>query len=150
MRRKLISVVGALAAVLLSATVASATTTNTIHLTGVPIDVGPAGCVPGELVIAGNGVLHETINNAGDFWVTGTIEGAATVSDPATGSVLFTGHATAWFGVEDNAFNSVQHFIANANGTLADGTALGIHQEGQFTLNAQGIPVVSRVTVTCR
>jgi hypothetical protein len=137
----LLAILGASGAALLPAA-AGATTTQTIHLTGVPIDVGPAGCVPGDLVISGNGVLHMTVNNAGDFWETGTVEGAATAAG-------FTGHATAWFGVENNAQNSVNHFIANAVGTLSDGTSLRIHQEGQFTVNANGIPTVSRVTTTC-
>ena len=139
----LVTILGAVGAVLLPAAVAEATTTQTIHLTNTPIDVGAAGCVPGDLVISGNGVLHMTTNNAGDFWETGTVEGAAA----ATG---FTGHAVAWFGVEDNAQNSVNHFIADAVGTLSDGTSLTIHQEGQFTVNANGIPTVTRVTVTCR
>ena len=115
-------------------------------MNGQPIDVGPAGCVPGDLVIAGNGVLHQTINNAGDSWVTGTVEGSVTATDPSSG---FTGHAAAWFGVEQNNQNFVTHFIANSVGTLGNGSPLGIHQEGQFTVNAQGMPVVTRVTVTC-
>ncbi len=144
MRRMLVllAILGAFGAVLLPAVAAEATTTKTIHLTGVPIDVGPAGCVPGDLVITGNGVLHMTTNNAGDFWETGTVEGVATAAG-------FTGHAAAWFGVENNAQNSVNHFTANAVGTLSDGTSLRIHQEGQFTVNANGIPTVTRVTTTC-
>jgi len=144
--RRVLSVFGALAAVLLLPIVAQATTSQTIHVNGVPIDVGPAGCVPGDLVITGNGVLHQTINNAGDSWVTGTIEGSVTTTDPSSG---FTGHAAAWFGVEDNNQNFVTHFIANSVGTLGNGSPLRIHQEGQFTVNAQGMPVVTRVTVTC-
>ncbi len=128
----------------LTATPAQATTTQTIHFNGVPIDVGPAGCGLGDLVITGNVVEHTTLNNAGDFWITATAEGSATVTGGG-----FSGHAAAWFGGEFNKQNTVTHFIADANGTLADGTVLRIHQEGQFTVNAQGIPVVSRVTVTC-
>ncbi len=146
--RKLMAVCGALAAIVLLPVAAEATTTQTIHLTGVPIDVGPAGCVPGDLFISGNGVLHITVNNAGDSWTTGTVEGAATVPD-GRGGTLFSGHAAAWFGIEDNAQSNVQHFTANADGTLTNGTPVHIHQEGQFTINAQGIPTVSRVTVTC-
>lgn len=142
MIKRLLTILGVVVAVLLLPVAAEATTTQTIHVNGVPIDVGPAGCVPGDLMINGNGVLHMTVNNAGDVWVTGTLEGAAT----ATG---FSGHAAAWFGVEDNAQNSVNHFIANAVGTLSDGTPLTIHQEGQFTVNANGIPTVTRVTTTC-
>jgi hypothetical protein len=126
--------------------VAQATTTQTIHLNGVPIDVGPAACVPGDLVIAGNGVFHQTVNDAGDSWITATIEGSVSSTDPSSG---YTGHAAAWFGVENNNQNFVTHFIANSVGTLRDGTPLTIHQEGQFTINAQGLPVVTRVTATC-
>jgi len=96
----------------------------------------------GTLVISGNGVLHMTVNNAGDSWVTGTVEGSATAAG-------FTGQAVAWFGVENNAQNVVNHFIANATGTLSDGSSLRIHQEGQFTVSANGIPTVTRVTTTC-
>jgi hypothetical protein len=144
--KKILLVVFALAATTLVPSVAQATTSVTVHVNGAPIDVGPAGCVPGDLVIAGNGVLHQTTNNAGDTWVTGTVEGSVTVTDPSSG---FTGHATAWFGVEQNNQNFVTHFIADSVGTLGNGSPLRIHQEGQFTVNAQGLPVVNRVTVTC-
>src|SRR5712692_5665466 len=58
--KKLISAVGALAALMLVPVVAQATTSTTIHLNGGAIDVGPAGCIAGDLVITGNGVLHQT------------------------------------------------------------------------------------------
>jgi len=146
MTKRLIAMVGAGALLLLLPTVAGATTTQTVHLNGSPIDVGPAGCVAGDLVITGNGVLHTTVNNAGDSWMTGTVEGSATT----TGSSGFSGHGVAWFGTEDNAQNSVNHFIANSTGTLSDGSSVSIHQEGQFTVNANGLPTVTRVTTTCR
>lgn len=144
--KKILFAAVALAALLLVPSVAQATTSVTVHVNGQPIDVGPAGCVPGDLVISGNGVLHQTINNAGDSWVTGTVEGSVTATDPSSG---FTGHAAAWFGVEQNNQNFVTHFIANSVGTLGNGSPLRIHQEGQFTVNALGLPVVTRVTVTC-
>jgi hypothetical protein len=133
------------AATLLPVAAAHATTTTTIHLNGQPIDVGPAVCVPGDLVITGHGVLHTTVNNAGDSWTTGTVTGAAAT----TGTPAATGRATAWFGDENNKRNDVEHFIADAQLTLPDGSRVRIHQEGQFTLNANGIPVVSRTTATC-
>ena len=148
MRKFLFAMLAALAiaaAALLPAAAAHATTTTTIHLTGQPIDVGPAVCVSGDLVITGNGVLHTTVNNAGDSWTTGTVTGAAAT----TGAPAATGRATAWFGVETNNQNFVNHFIANAQLTLPDGSTVNIHQEGQFTLNANGIPVVTRTTATC-
>jgi hypothetical protein len=144
--KRVFAVAGALAAVAMAPTIAQATTTQTVHLNGVPIAVGPAACIPGNLVISGNGVLHTTVNNAGDSWTTGTIEGSVSSTDPASG---YSGHAMAWFGVEDNNRNFVNHFIANSVGTLGDGTPLTIHEEGQFTINAQGLPVVTRATATC-
>jgi hypothetical protein len=133
------------AAALLPAAAANATTTTTIHINGQSINVGPAVCVPGDLVITGNGVLHTTVNNAGDGWTTGTVTGAAAT----TGTPAAAGRATAWFGDENNKQNDVEHFIANAQLTLPDGSTVRIHQEGQFTLNANGIPVVTRTTATC-
>jgi type 1 fimbria pilin len=144
--KKILFAAVALAALLLVPSVAQATTSVTVHVNGQPIDVGPAGCVPGDLVVSGNGVLHQTINNAGDTWVTGTVEGSVFAADPSSG---FTGHAAAWFGVEQNNQNFVTHFIGDSVGTLGNGSPLRIHQEGQFTVNALGLPVVTRVTVTC-
>lgn len=142
----LLAILGASVAVpaTLLATTAQATTAVTIHADNVPIDIGPVGCIPGDLVITGNAVQHTTTNNAGDVWLTETVTGQ--VVDTTAG---FVGHGMAWFGLEENAQNSVTHFTANVEGTLPDGTSLRIHQEGQFTLNAQGVPVVTRVTTTC-
>ncbi len=123
---------------------ALATTSQTFHLNGVPIDVGPAGCVAGDLTITGNGVFHQTVNNAGDVWITATLTGSAT--DATAG---FTGRATAWFGLEQNNRNFTSSFIAEAIGTLSDGTSLHIHVNGTFTVNAQGVITVNRTTVTC-
>jgi hypothetical protein len=144
MRKLLVVICCGLGAVLLTPIAAQATTSQTIHLTGFPIDVGPSGCFAADLVILGNGVLHTTTNNAGDFWLTGTVEGAGTIA-----GTTFSGHATAWFGVEANARNFVSPFTADAIGTLADGTPVKIHQQGQFTVNAQGVITVNHVTVTC-
>lgn len=130
---------------LLAPVTAQATTSTTMNLSGVPIDVGPAGCVPGDIVITGNGVLHTITNNAGDFWLTGTVTGSATT----TGTPTATGRATAWFGVEANNRNLVTPFTANAQLTLPDGSTVNVHEQGQFTLNANGVPVVNKTTTTC-
>jgi hypothetical protein len=143
--KRFLAVAAALAGLFVMPMAAQATTTTTMHLpAGVAVDIGPAGCVAGDLFISGNGVLHTTVNNAGDSWTTGTIEGAVTDADAG-----YTGRGTAWFGVEQNNRNFVTHFTANTRGTLKDGTPLSIHQQGQFTFNAQGVPVVNNVTVTC-
>ena len=146
---KLRSIVPAIAAaaaglVIAFAPAAGATTSQTIHLNGVPIDVGPAGCVPGDVTIIGTGVEHMTTNNAGDSWVTGTLTGAASAG-------AFSGSATAWFGVEANNKNFVTIFILNAQLTDGSGNSVNIHQQGTVTFNANGIPVVFNPngTVTC-
>jgi len=141
----LLTVPAAAAVALLPAAAAQATTSTTVHLNGQSIDVGPAVCVPGDIVITGNGVLHTTVNNAGDSWTTGTLTGSAVT----TGTPAATGRATAWFGDENNNQNDVEHFTANAQLTLPDGSTVRIHQEGRFTLNANGIPVVTQTTATC-
>jgi hypothetical protein len=143
MASRALATLGAAAAIVLVPVAAQATTSQTMHLTGVPIDVGPAGCVPGDLVLTGNGVLHTTVNNAGDSWTTGTVTGQATAGGG------FTGHGTAWFGIENNNRNFVSPFTTNATGTLPDGTTVTIHEQGQFTLNANGVPVVNNVVTTC-
>ncbi len=146
MRKKVGVVAGVVLALSLLPGVAMATTAVTFHINGVPIDVGPAGCIPGDLVIQGIGGEHQTVDNAGDLWLTGTLQGRATGTDATAG---FTGHASAWFGVEVNNRNFTSSFTAEAVGTLADGTPLSIHQEGTFTINAQGVPVVTSVNATC-
>jgi hypothetical protein len=143
--KRFLAVAAALAGLFVMPLAAQATTTTTMHLPpGVVIDIGPAGCIAGDLSISGNGVLHTTVNNAGDSWTTGTLEGA--VTDAAAG---YSGHGTTWFGLEQNNQNFVAHFTANTRGTLTDGTPISIHQQGQFTINGQGVPVVNNVTVTC-
>jgi hypothetical protein len=106
--------------------------------------VWPVGCVAGDLTITGNGVEHQTVNNAGHFWMTATLTGTATDA-----AARFTGRATAWFGVEGNKSNFTSSFIAEAIGTLTNGTALDINENGTFTVNAQGNIIVNRSTATC-
>lgn len=139
----------ALATVLLLATVATAgaTTTATLHFhAGEVGDIGAVGCTPGDFIVTvGNAVEHQTTNNAGDSWFTATVTGTFVTSDQSG----YTGHVTAWFGVEQNARNVVNHGTVDAQGTLADGTILRVHGEGQFTVNAQGIPVVNMTNLSC-
>jgi hypothetical protein len=143
-RFALSSLIATVVALGLAPLAAEATTTQTVHLDGVPIDIGATPCFPGDLWVTGNAVMHQTINNAGDVWVTATIEGSAV--DAVAG---FTGHATVWFGFGQNNKSGVNHFTANVIGTLTDGTRVRIHGEGQMTVNAQGNLVVNRTTFTC-
>jgi hypothetical protein len=115
--------------------------------TGAQIDVGAAfPCAPGDIVITvASGHDHFFTNPNGDFWENATIQGTAALVDPVTGTVLETGgHAEAWFGTESN--NGAQVFHFNDKAQFPSGR---IQQNGQFTVNANGIPVVSRVTANC-
>lgn len=144
--RKIGLLLGLLAALVMAPAAAQATTSTTFNLHGAAlIDVGPAGCVAGDLwFTAGNVVEHQTVNNAGDAWVTATASGSFV--DPSAG---FVGSGSAWFGLDANNRNFATQFFTNVMGTLPNGSTLRIHQTGQFTLNAVGVPVVNNVTVTC-
>ncbi|HEX8917673.1 MAG TPA: hypothetical protein VF898_04175, partial [Chloroflexota bacterium] len=120
------------------------TYTCTIHMSQA-IDMGP-GCGTADLVIDASGVFHETINQNGS-WFTGTLQGPATGYDGG-GNVMLTGHAQSWFGDENNLQNEVQHFTTNISGKLMDGTPVGAHLNGQFTVNANGQLTASHLNVS--
>jgi hypothetical protein len=111
-------------------------------------ELGP-GCGQADAFINGNGVFHITVNKAGDSWVTGTVQGDFVTVD-GFGDTTGTGHAQQWFGGADNNQNGVQHFTGNGYANMLDGTRIGFHVEGQFTMNANGVVTVSRTTMTCR
>ena len=166
MRPALIAVLTA-AFMVMSAATAAATITSTQHFTSNPQpDIIPVSCSPLGNAISinstGNGVLHTTLNNANDFWITGTFEGNGTVT---TGNAILTaagpiftptgpvyrGHTTEWFGGEFNNKNFVNHATFNFNGTdTATGAPIGIHAAFQVTFNANGVMTVSNFTVSCR
>jgi hypothetical protein len=136
-----------LGALFLVAPSAGATTQQQmVDLTGIPIDIGPAGCgLVGDLVITGNGHDHFFTNGNGDFWENATVEGQVTLVDPVSGAVLETGgHGEAWFGIQANNGAQVMSFKASVQ--LPTGR---IQQNGHFTVNANGVPVVSNSTAKC-
>ena len=152
------------ALMVMSSAAAAATITRTMHFTQNPQpDIIPVSCSPAGNAISinstGNGVLHLTVNNADDFWVTGTFEGNGTVT---TGNSLdgvtftpagpvYSGHSVEWFGVEENNKNLVNHATFNFNGNdTVTGAPIGIHAAFQITFNANGVVTVSNFTVSCR
>jgi hypothetical protein len=164
MRPVLIAVLTA-AFMVMSAATAAATITLTQHFTVNPKpDIIPVSCSPAGNAIAidsiGNGVLHFTQNNAGDFWATGTFEGNGTVTTgistdggltlTPTGPV-YSGHTMEWFGAELNNKNVVNHATFNFTGTdTATGAPISIHAAFQVTLNANLVMTVNNFTVSCR
>lgn len=121
--------------------------TQTITFKNATIDFGPTfnpcSDAAGDLVaLSVNGVMHETVNKAGDFWDTGTLTGTFqfTPTDPT--QPTFTGHGTAWFGDSINNQNTVNHFTMNLNLKGTDGSTVTFHQVGHISTNANGVPVV--------
>jgi hypothetical protein len=163
MRPVLIAVLTA-AFMVVSAATAAATITATQHFSVNPKpDIIPVSCSPAGNAIAidsvGNGVLHFTQNNAGDFWATGTFEGNGTVTTGLSSAGLtltptgpvYSGHTVEWFGVEQNNQNFVNHATFNFTGTdTATGAPIGIHAAFQITVNANGLVTVSNFTFSCR
>jgi hypothetical protein len=148
----------------MSAATAAATITFTQHFTHNPQpDIIPVSCSAAGNAISlngtGNGVLHFTQNNAGDFWVTGTFEGNGTVTTgnspngrtftPA--GPVYSGHMQEWFGHEDNNQNAVSHATFNFNGNdTVTGAPIGIHAAFDLTMNANGVITANHFTVNCR
>src|SRR5215813_5494884 len=69
----------------------------------------PCTGVPATATLTYNGVLHFTVNKAGDFWATGTQTGDFLLVPDDPSQPTYTGHFTAWFGVSDNRQNGVDH-----------------------------------------
>lgn len=135
---------------------ASANTTLTFHSTqlsgAIPVTCdGPVGATVYQGT--GNSVAHETINNAGDSWITTTSEGDVqlqTIWNGVTGT--WTGHLQTWFGSEQNKQNSVTHATFNFQGVSATDPSMTLAMHAAFTdtINANGVQTVNNMTVSCR
>ncbi len=107
--------------------------------TNVPC-VDPAmGPPTGMLTIDGNTVFHETVNTAGDGWITGTTEGAFSFTPFDPKRVSYAGHAESWFGGSFNMNNTVLHDTLNISGTGSDGSTLTAHIIDHMSISASGI-----------
>lgn len=129
--------------------------TNTITMKNayIPFGPGPNPCTGASGTLAAtsvNGVLHETINKAGDIWDTGTLTGTFQFVPDDSSLPTYTGHGTTWFGDSLNNLNSVNHFTMNLNLTGTDGSTVTYHEVGHFSVSATGIPnTFDNVSVTC-
>jgi hypothetical protein len=107
---------------------------------------------PGTVSITYNGVMHFTINKAGDLWATGTETGGFVFTpDPqlAPNAPSYTGHFTTWFGVSDNNRNGVDHSTFSLHGVGSDGSTLAFHETQHFSINANGDITVAFDKVMC-
>jgi hypothetical protein len=148
-RNSVLPVIGIAAAAVVAFAPAAGAATDQSFIkipAGAQIDLGPAApCAPGDLVItARSGHDHFFTNKTGD-WENATIQGTAQLVDPSTGAVLENGgHAEAWFTANDNNRNQV--FSAKDSAQFSSGR---IQQNSHFTLNANGVPVVSNARANC-
>src|SRR4026209_985968 len=69
------------------------------------VDFVPCRDYQATITITYNGVLHFTVNKAGDFWATGTMTGTVTAVPLDSSIPSFTGRFTTWFGEADNKQN---------------------------------------------
>jgi len=120
----------------------------------------------------GNGVMHGTVNGAGDSWFTSTFTGTGTVAFYPASVLTFdsngnvtgfignpqpdlvaTGHLTNWFGFEANKQNQVAHGTINFQGTDGSGNPITFHNNAQFVwtpgMDPNGQPSFYVNHVTC-
>jgi hypothetical protein len=61
----------------------------------------PCTGAPSTATLTYNGVMHYTVNKAGDVWATGTQTGSFVLVPDDPTQPTYTGHFTTWFGVSD-------------------------------------------------
>ena len=105
-------------------------------------DVNPCTGDTGTLTMTYSDIFHGTINKTGS-WFTGTLQGTIEFVPDNPAAVTYSGHFAAWFGDENNLRNGVEHSTFNAHLTGTDGTTVGVHDNGQAAMNANGVITVS-------
>jgi hypothetical protein len=101
----------------------------------------PCTGVPSTATLTYNGVMHYTVNKAGDVWATGTQTGSFVLVPDDPTQPTYTGHFTSWFGVSDNQQNGVDHSTFTIHGTGSDGSTLSFHEVAHLSVSASGLTV---------
>lgn len=101
----------------------------------------PCTGAPSTATITYNGVMHYTVNKAGDIWATGTQTGSFVLVPDDPTQPTYTGHFTTWFGVSDNNQNGVDHSTFTIHGTGSDGSTLSFHDVAHLSVSASGLTV---------
>src|SRR6266496_2708341 len=118
------------------------TETQTFHnATDTCVDFVPCTSNLATITITYNGVLHFTVNKAGDFWATGTMTGTATAVPLDPSNPSFTGKFTTWFGEADNKQNGVDHSTFTVHLTGSDGSTIKFHDTAHVSSSASGMTV---------
>jgi hypothetical protein len=128
-----------------------------------------------DLVGTGNGIEHDNIDKAGDFWATTTFTGQVTITFYAPQNVIatvdeqgdvtsvtvtgppdavLTGHFTQWFGISDNNQNGTFALTFSFAGTDQQGNPVNLHgsQQQNWTPGTDpfaGPPHHAKYTVSC-
>jgi hypothetical protein len=120
------------------------------NVVDVSADSNPCTGDTGTLTMTYNDIFHGTINKTGSCF-TGTLEGTIEFVPDNPAAVTYSGHFAAWFGDENNLRNDVEHSTFNAHLTGTDGTTVGVHDNAQAAMNANGVITVSfdHSTITC-
>jgi hypothetical protein len=113
-------------------------------------DFNPCTGDTGTLTMTYSDILHGTINKTGS-WFTGTLQGTIEFVPDNPAAVTYSGHFAAWFGDENNLRNDVEHSTFNAHLTGTDGTTVGVHDNAQATMNANGVITVTfdHASISC-
>ena len=105
------------------------------------VDFVPCRDYQATITITYNGVLHFTVNKAGDFWATGTMTGTVTAVPLDASNPSFTGRFTTWFGESDNNQNFVDHSTFRLRLTGSDGSTITAHETVHLSSSASGLTV---------
>jgi hypothetical protein len=116
--------------------------------TSTDIDVHPCTGQPAELTVTESGIIHFSAFSDGTVHFTGTLRGTFTADAlPTDGIPDASGRTVVSFGgngalLEDGtAFGKAQSaFTLNVQGTNADGTRFGFHQNGNVVFDPAGTP----------
>ena len=120
------------------------------NVVDVSSDFNPCTGDTGTLTMTYDDIFHGTINKTGS-WFTGTLHGSIQFVPDDPAAITYSGHFAAWFGDENNLHNDVEHSTFNARLTGTDGTTVGVHDNAQAAMNANGVIVVSfdHMTLSC-
>jgi hypothetical protein len=118
--------------------------------TNVPC-VDPANGPPtGILTATYSEVFHETVNQAGDGWLTSTVTGDMSFIPYDSSRPSYTGHFMSWFGASFNRNNSVLHDTSNTSLRGSDGSHLSVHMVDHTSISASGITLqFTKATTSC-
>jgi hypothetical protein len=110
----------------------------------------PNGPPTGILTATYSEVFHETVNQAGDVWLTSTVTGDMSFIpyDPSRPS--YAGHFVSWFGGSFNMNNSVLHDTSTTSLRGSDGSHISIHMADHTSISASGITLqFDNATTSC-